>query len=82
MPIESQIKGKRRRIVADMFSLNEGHCSVEHGTTVIVNPEPVGQELLDIGKLVPVFEARITDGPKNGWIIQVAEEELEAKLNL
>ncbi len=80
MPIESQIKGQRRRIVANMFQTNEGHISVEYGTTVIVNPEPVGQEILDMGKLVPVFEARIIDGSISGWIIQVAEQELDDPL--
>lgn len=81
MPIDSQIKGVRRTVVADMFSLRSEHISVEHGTTVIVNPEPVGQECLDMGKVVPVFEARIVDGSKHGWIIQVAEEELDCKLS-
>jgi hypothetical protein len=82
MPILTVGETKDWKLARDLFSLHENNWEIPGvgspiGHYIRVNIEPSGQDVLDDGRLVPVFEAVVTSGPCRGMSLQVAEEELE-----
>jgi len=76
MPINNKPSGRLRTLARDLFTKHEDHKLAPIGVTVFVDEEPIGQDVLDDGRLVPIFEAVVVIGENEGSVFNVAQEEL------
>lgn len=81
MPISNKPSGRLRTLTKDLFTKHEDHKLAPIGVTVFVDQEPIGQDVLDTGELVPIFEAVVVIGENEGSVFNVAQEELNIPMD-